>query len=57
MPRSTFNQEAQEVKDDVLFLASIVEEAILESAAAISRKQGILKVGEKRTFFGYSFGS
>jgi hypothetical protein len=38
MPRSTFNQEAQDVKDDVLFLASMVEEAILESAAAISRK-------------------
>jgi len=35
MSRKTFNQEMQEVKNEVLLLASMVEEAVMESAQAL----------------------
>ena len=35
MSRKTFSQEMQEVKNEVLLLASMVEEAVMESAQAI----------------------
>jgi phosphate transport system protein len=35
MPHKTFSQEMQEVKDDVLLLSSMVEQAVLNSAEAL----------------------
>lgn len=35
MMRKTFEQEMQEVKDDILLLASIVEDAVMESVQAL----------------------
>jgi len=35
MTRKTFNQETQEIKNDVLLLSSMVEEAVMESARAL----------------------
>jgi phosphate transport system protein len=35
MPRKSFGQEMQEVKNEILLLASMVEEAVMESAQAL----------------------
>src|SRR5687767_2015016 len=35
MSRTSFNQEMQEVKNEILLLASMVEEAVMESAQAL----------------------
>ena len=35
MPRTTFSQEMQEIKDDVLLLGSMVEEAVMKSVEAL----------------------
>ncbi|HZM23892.1 MAG TPA: phosphate signaling complex protein PhoU [Anaerolineales bacterium] len=35
MARKTFNQETQEIKNEVLLLSSMVEEAVMESAIAL----------------------
>lgn len=35
MPRKTFSQEMQEIKDEILLLSSMVEQAIVNSAAAL----------------------
>jgi len=35
MSRTTFSQEMQEVKNEILLLASMVEEAVMESAVAL----------------------
>jgi phosphate transport system protein len=35
MQRKTFNQEMQEVKDEVLLLSSMVEQAVMDSAVAL----------------------
>ena len=35
MPRTTFAHEMQEIKDDVLLLGSMVEQAVMESAEAL----------------------
>lgn len=35
MPRKTFSQEMQEIKDEILLLSSMVEQAVMNSAAAL----------------------
>jgi phosphate transport system protein len=35
MPRNTFHQEIQEVKDEILLLSSMVEQAVMNSAEAL----------------------
>lgn len=57
MPRKSFGQEMQEVKNEILLLASMVEEAVMESAQALkdndlerSRRvlQNDLRINRKR---------
>ena len=48
MSRKTFNQEMQEVKNEVLLLASMVEEAVMESAQASKTMTWIVRARSSR---------
>ena len=45
MPRETFEAEIQRVKDDVLVLGSMVEQALLDSVEALKKRD--IKAAEK----------
>jgi hypothetical protein len=41
MSRTSFGQEMQKVKNEILLLASMVEEAVMESAQAPKENDGL----------------